>query len=154
MEKVWDRVATDVMHFRGRLYLRLVDCGPSRFAIWRQLRYESAACVIAELSSIFFKRGPPSELLADNATAFHSRAFFAIASEWGTRVRYRAAHVSSGNGIVERGHRDRSVKVIAARKERDIPEAVYLYNTTPRDDAADAATPAAALYRYSVRSGP
>ena len=104
VEKVGDRVAIDVTHFRGRLYLTVVDCGPSRFAIWRQLRYESAAYVITELSSIFYERGPPSELLADNATAFHSRAFLAFASEWGTRVRYRAAHVPSGNGIVERNH--------------------------------------------------
>ena len=106
----------------------MVDCGPSRFAIWRQLRYESAVYVIAELSSVFYERGPPSELLVDNATAFHSRAFLAFASEWDIRVRYRAAHVPSGNGIVERNHR--SVKVIAARKECDVPEAVYLYNAT------------------------
>ena len=149
VETVWDRVAIDVTHFRGRLYLTVLDCGPSRFAIWRPLRFESATYVIAELLSIFCERGPPSELLADNATVFHSRAFLAFVSEWGTRVRYRAAHVPSGNGIVERNHR--SVKVIAARKECDVTEAVYLYNVTPRDDTTDEAAPASVLYRYRVR---
>ena len=148
MDSVWERVAIDVTHFQGRLYLTMVDCGPSRFAIWRQLRYESAAYIIAELSSVFYERGPPAELLADNATVFHSRAFMAFAGEWGTRVRYRAAYAPSGNGIVERNHR--SVKVIAARKSCGVPEAVYLYNITPRDDSTDAAAPTSLMYRYTA----
>ncbi|XP_043198082.1 uncharacterized protein LOC122368321 [Amphibalanus amphitrite] len=146
---VWERVAVDVTHFQGRLYLTMVDCGPSRFAIWRQLRCESAAYVTGEMSSIFYERGAPSELLADNATVFRSRAFQAFVREWGTRVRYRAAYAPSGNGIVERNHR--SVKVIAARKRCGVPEAVYLYNATPRDDSTDAATPVSMVYKYTVR---
>ena len=149
VDSVWERVAVDVTHFHGRLYLTLVDCGPSRFAIWRQLRYETAAYVITELSAIFYERGPPVELLTDNASVFHSRAFMAFAGEWGTRVRHRAAHAPSGNGIVERNHR--SVKVIAARKVCSVPEAVYLYNMTPRDDLTDAAAPTSLMYRYTAR---
>ena len=30
----WFRVAVDVTHFNGQLYLSMVDCGPSRVAIW------------------------------------------------------------------------------------------------------------------------
>lgn len=39
---VWGRVAMDVTHYRGRHYLTLIDCGPSRFAIWRELGRQSA----------------------------------------------------------------------------------------------------------------
>ena len=149
VETSWERVAIDVTHHGGRLYLTVVDCGPSRFAIWRPLRYENATYVVAELEAIFLERGPPSEILLDNATAFRGRVFRAFAKNWGVAVRYRAAHVPSGNGVVERNHR--SVKVIAARAKCGVAEAVYRYNTTPKDDATGATTPASMVYRYDVR---
>ena len=31
----WCQVAVDVTHYGGQLYLSMVDCGPSRVAIWR-----------------------------------------------------------------------------------------------------------------------
>ena len=34
----WCRVAVDVIHFNGQVYLSMVDCGPSRVAIWRRLQ--------------------------------------------------------------------------------------------------------------------
>ncbi|XP_043202630.1 uncharacterized protein LOC122370793 [Amphibalanus amphitrite] len=149
VDTTWDRVAVDVTHHHGCLYLTVVDCGPSRFAIWRLLRYETAACVIAELAAIFCERGPPAEMLLDNATTFHSRAFRAFANDWNVAVRYRAAHVPSGNGVVERNHR--SIKVIATRAKCGVAEAVYRYNTTPKDDVTEATTPAGMVYRYDVR---
>ncbi|KAG1712190.1 hypothetical protein GQR58_002379 [Nymphon striatum] len=33
----WRRVAVDVTHYGANHYLSMVDCGPSRFAIWRRL---------------------------------------------------------------------------------------------------------------------
>ena len=118
VENTWDRVAVEVTHFRGLLHLTVVDCGPSRYAILRQLRSENATRMISELTLIFCNV-TPMELLVDIVTAFHSRA------EWGIAVRYRAAHVPSGYGLVERNHR--SVKDIAARSGWDVAEAVYRY---------------------------
>ena len=71
------------------------------------------------------------KLLTDNDPAFKSRKFTVLAQEWAVRMRFRAAHVPSGNGIVERSHR--TIKTIAARSKCSIPEAVYLY-VTPKDD--------------------
>jgi len=34
VEGNWHRVALDVTHYEGRLFLSMVDCGPSRFKIW------------------------------------------------------------------------------------------------------------------------
>ena len=64
-------------------------------------------------------------------------------------LRFRAAHAPSGNGIVERNHR--SVKVIAARKQCSIAEAVHLYNITPRDGTTATEAPASVVYRYRVQ---
>ncbi|KFD62489.1 LOW QUALITY PROTEIN: hypothetical protein M514_13004, partial [Trichuris suis] len=142
VEKVWQRLGMDVTHFGGRPYLALIDCGPSRFAIWRPLRLHTSADVVGQLETVFYERGAPEELLTDNDTAFRSKAFAQLAARWNVRMRFRCAHVPSGNGIVERCHR--TVKVIAARKGCSIAEAVYLYNITPRDGrTSQAARPTA-----------
>uniref|UniRef100_A0A5S6Q596 Integrase catalytic domain-containing protein n=1 Tax=Trichuris muris TaxID=70415 RepID=A0A5S6Q596_TRIMR len=99
--------------------------------------------------NVFYERGAPEELLLDNDTAFRSRLFTEFATTWGVRLRYRCAHAPSGNGITERCHR--TVKVIAARKRCSIPEAVYLYNVTPRDDCTASSAPAAKMYKYTVK---
>ena len=108
-----------------------------------------AAIVIERLELIFYERGAPSELLADNATAFHSRSFAAFASRWEVRLCFRAVYRPSGNSIVERNHR--TVKVIAARKQCSVAEAVHLYNVSPRDAGSESTAPVRGVYRYAVR---
>ena len=51
----WFRVAVDITHFNGQLYLSMVDCGPSRVAIWRRLQTESAMHIIAQLRSVIIE---------------------------------------------------------------------------------------------------
>ena len=51
--------------------------------------------------------------------------------------------------IIERNHR--TVKVIAARKQCSILEAVHLYNITPRDGEVAGTAPASGVYTYPVR---
>ena len=145
----WQRLGMDVTHYEGAHYLTLIDCGPTRFAVWRPLRLEDSAAVIQCLNSIFFERGPPEEILTDNATAFTSRSFRAFAESWGVHLRFRCAYKPSGNGIAERSHR--SIKRIAARKRCTIQEAVYWYNVAPKDGIRSATAPANALYQYEVR---
>ena len=144
----WSRVGMDITHYKGRSYLSLVDCGPSRFTLWRPLRAETSAAVTDQLESVFMERGAPQELLLDNDTAFRSHEFGDFARRWRVALRFRCAYVASGNGITERCHR--SVKVIAARSRCTIAEAVYLYNVTPRDDKSSDTAPANMLYRYEV----
>uniref|UniRef100_A0A5S6QGD7 Integrase catalytic domain-containing protein n=1 Tax=Trichuris muris TaxID=70415 RepID=A0A5S6QGD7_TRIMR len=146
---VWQRIGVDITHCGSKSYLTVVDCGPSRFAVWRPLRFQTSTDVVEQLERVFYERGAPEEVLLDNDTAFRSRMFTDFAARWGMRVRYRCAHTPSGNGIAERCHR--SVKVIAARKNCSIPEAVYLYNVTPRDDCTALSAPVGAVYKYTVR---
>ncbi|KAG1670331.1 hypothetical protein GQR58_016949 [Nymphon striatum] len=63
----WRRVAVDVTHYGAKHYLSMVDCGPSRFAIWRRLSSETAASIIAQLQGIVIERGPCDE---GRATSF------------------------------------------------------------------------------------
>ena len=59
-------------HYRQRSYLSMVDCGPGRLAIWREIRRESAEEIATVLNSVFLERGPVDEVLMDNGTAFRS----------------------------------------------------------------------------------
>ena len=148
VEKNWERVSMDICHVDGDHYLTLVDCGPSRYTIWRQLRRQDTASVIAQLEAVFLERCAPRELLTDNYLSFRSVTFLEFISRWGATVRYRAAYAPSGNGISERNHR--SIKTIAARKGCTVAEAVYRYNTMPRSDAPGS-SPADTLFNYASR---
>ena len=114
VKETWTRLAIDITHYRDQAYLSVIDCGSSRFCVWRPLRQSDSGSVTAQLEQVFLERGAPVELLADNDTAFRSREFAVFAARWGVQLRFRAVHRPSGNSIVERNHR--SVKVIAARK--------------------------------------
>lgn len=148
VEKDWCRVAVDVTHHCGSLYLSMVDCGPSRFAIWRKLPNESAAAIVAQLRQVVIERGPFAELLMDNSTAFRSTSVEEFATEWGISLRFRAAYVPSGNGIVERNHR--TIKRMAARGRITPEEATFWYNVTPRDSECHT-IPSGRLFRYPWR---
>ena len=145
----WERVAMDVTHYQGRSFLTVIDCGPTRFTIWRPLGRTDAVEVAGHLEQIFLERGAPKEILSDNDTVFRGRRLASLAARWGIALRFRAVHEPGGNGVVERCHR--TVKAIAARRRCPVSEAAHLYNVTPRDGRTADTAPAAGIYRYAVR---
>ena len=149
VDRTWARVGMDITHYDGAHFLTLIDHGPSRFAVWRPLRRQDSTCVVEQLESIFLERGAPDEILTDNDTAFKSRVFEEFAEKWGIRMRFRCAHVPSGNGITERAHR--TIKRIAVRKKCSVLEAVFLYNLSPKDGQDASSTPASRVHSYSWR---
>jgi len=82
VRETWKRLAMDVTHFEGDRFLTIIDCGPSRFAIWRKIRDESSQSIISELKQIFYEFGPPVEILVDNATNFKSEQFKGFCNTW------------------------------------------------------------------------
>ena len=46
VDDLWERVSIDITHVNGAHYLTLIDCGPSRFTIWRRLRSQNSVSVI------------------------------------------------------------------------------------------------------------
>lgn len=81
-------------------HTQLVDCGPGRFAIWREIQAEMADIIVKELE-IFLEHGPVEEVLMDNVAAFCSEVFRLILDKRNTRQYYRAAYSPGGKGIVE-----------------------------------------------------
>ena len=57
---MWMRLAIRVTHVAGSSRLSVIDCGPSRFTIWRKLRNETTDAAIDKLNNIFRERGAPS----------------------------------------------------------------------------------------------
>ena len=98
---------------------------------------------------MFFKQGPPNELLIDNEPAFCSSEFRAFMREWKINLRFRCAYAPTGNGIVERCHH--TVKWTAARMRCSIQEAVYWHNVTPKDSELPQTAPANRIHWYKVR---
>ena len=72
VEEDWKRLVLDVTHHDCQKYLTIVDCSPSRFAIWRNIQNESESQVVSVLRQIFSQFGPPIEILCDNAKSFRS----------------------------------------------------------------------------------
>ena len=136
----------DITHYNNQCYLSLIDCGPSRFAIWRKLRDESAASIVPELLQIFRERGPPSEILMDNGMCFRSTAVSNLLRDWGVKPTFRCAYRPEGNSIVERNHR--TIKRMAARCNADPEHMVFYYNVTPKEGISEGTVPADSLHRY------
>ncbi|XP_043206644.1 uncharacterized protein LOC122372990 [Amphibalanus amphitrite] len=152
VQLTWERLAIDVTHYRGDHYLTVVDCGPSRYGIWRRLRRSDAAEITAHLETVFLEHGAPAELLLDNATEFRGRRMGAFAARWGVTLWFREVHEAGGNGIAERHHR--TIKVMSARKGCTIAESLHRYNMTPRDGSQPESTPAAGVFRRVGRDLP
>ena len=149
VQENWVRLAADVTHFNGRCYLSVIDCGPSRFTIWRQLSDESAESVVPHLLQIFRERGPPKQLLMDNGLSFRSASLRDLLRAWRVEPVYRCAYRPAGNGIAERNHR--TVKRMAARARADPLDMVFFYNTTPREGTYEYSLPSNSVFRYSWR---
>lgn len=145
----WQRLAVDVTHYKGIPYLTMIDCGPSRFGIWRKLNREAAAEITRNLENVFLERGPVSEVLMDNGTAFRSAELRAMMERWNVQQLFRAAYRPEGNGIVERNHR--TIKTIAERSSISPLQAVFWYNATPKSGQLDASVPQRSIFQYEWR---
>ena len=86
----WQRVGMDITHYGNNHFLTLIECGPTHFAVWRLIARQDSSSVIRQLSSNFFERGAPEEILADNYPAFHSQWVKQFLQEWGSGCSYNA----------------------------------------------------------------
>ena len=132
--EVWGRIAADVTHLRDDKFLTIIDCGPSRYTVWKRVRHEDAKEIAEGLEEAFRILGPPKEAIFDNGLAFRSGAVRSACDKWGVAVHFRCADKPSGNAIVERCHR--TIKEIAARRGGELLDAVAMYNMIPRGEEA------------------
>ena len=145
--KNWTRLAIDITHYHGGAYLSMIDYGPGRLEIWRELHAESASVVAEELEKVMLERGPVMEVIMDNGTVFRSEIFqMMLKKKWKIRSYYRAAYRPGGNGIVERHHR--TVKAIAERGGISPEEATFWYNMAPKVGQRDDTVPHRSVFNY------
>ena len=149
VQEAWDRLPIDVTDYAGRPYLSMVDCGPGRFVVWRELKGETATEICHELDKLFYERGPVDELLTDNVLPFRSQEMLQLMEKWGVRPFYRAAYRAGGNGIVERSHR--TIKTMAERSGKSPIDAVFWYNVVPRYGQQPASVPQKSVATYEWR---
>lgn len=149
VDSEWTRLAADITHYNGACYLSIIDCGPSRFAIWRKVSDESTESLIPEITQVFRERGPPKELVLDNARTFRSQAFRSLLETWEVTPVFRCAYRPEGNSIVERHHR--TIKRMAARTTGDPLDMVFWYNVTPKEGTQEKSVPSSQLYNYAWR---
>ena len=144
--ETWSRLALDVTHYGNKKFLTIVDCGPSRFAIWKEINSEEATMITRNMEAVFRERGAPDEVLCDNGKSFRSVSFFDLCEKWAIRIHFRAAYQPSGNGIVERNHR--TIKRISARANIHPLEAVFWYNAAPKSGEDQESCPANMIFKY------
>lgn len=148
-EETWYRLAIDVTHYLSAKYLTFVDCGPSRFCIWRTILSETEEQVYKVLLETFSERGPPTELLMSNSCTFRSGKIQQLCDKWSVTRLFRCVYRPKENGIVERNHR--TIKRIAARSRGSIREMVYWYNLTPKEGLNGDSSPSSQLFNYKWR---
>lgn len=145
----WSRLAMDTTHYGGKCYMTLIDCGPSRFAIWREVCSENAAEIVKILDELFRERGPVDELLSDNGLGFRSFPVAELCRQWNVIQLFRCAYRPEGNGIIERHHR--TIKRMAQRCGSCPLRMVFWYNLAPKKGVHDSTAPSRELYSYKWR---
>ena len=148
VNKVWYRIAIDIVHVRSQSFLSIVDCGPGRFAIWKMLNIESSTEIVNSLATVLFERGFVAEILSDNAKVFKSEVMVAFCRKWNMRQLFSCKYEPSGNGIVERCHK--TIKRMVARTNGSVMEMLFWYNVTPHYKQNPLSVPFSHIYNYSV----
>lgn len=101
ISNTWYQVGMDITHYQGRHYLLLIDSGPTRFSVWRHLRWQYVASIIDHLE--VKEHSLSTEMLADSDTAFCSNPFRVFMNEWGVSgfaVSMSLLVMASQNGVI------------------------------------------------------
>ncbi|XP_067942918.1 uncharacterized protein [Watersipora subatra] len=144
VERDWYRLATDITHYQGTPYLTVIDCGPSRFAIWRKLRNETSPTVMEQLDHIFCERGSPVEILSGNGPCY--RSFQPLVDKWCVHHIYSCAYRASGNEVIERNHH--TINRMLSRSGGTVNDMLYWYNNFRN---ADGVVPFKRLFNYNLQ---
>lgn len=145
----WLRVAMDILEFKSRSYLVVVDCY-SHFPELRLVSSKTASEVISALKSMFAVHGVPKTILADNMP-FNSYLMQSFAKDWGFDMVTSSPHYPKSNGQAER-YVQTMKKFL--RKCEDSKEDIYAsllaYRETPFSGSCY--SPAEMLFNRCIRS--
>ena len=99
-ERPWQMIAADIMTFKRRDYLMVVDYY-SKYVKVPLLLDKTAKSVITTLKSIFSRHSIPDRLICDNVP-FASRQVRLFSKEWGFKITTSSPKYPQSNGLEER----------------------------------------------------
>ena len=129
-ELPWQRVAVDIMTFKGHDYIVVVDCY-SKYPEIALLEKRTAACVLNHLKSMFARHGIAEELLSDNMP-FAGKEFVDFAREWKIGLKTSSPNFLQSNGQSESAVQNmKNILKKSAYEGRDPYLALLEYRNTP-----------------------
>ena len=126
-EYPWQKVATDLFHLDGSIYMIVVDYF-SRYPEVKKLTSTTTQGVINVLKSLFARYGIPEVVRSDNGPQFSSQEFTDFAREYQFHHQTSSPHFPSSNGQAERAVQ--TVKNLL-KKSKDPFVALLAYRATP-----------------------
>lgn len=145
----WQRLAMDVLQFKGKDYLVVVDFY-SHFPELRLLVRKRAQDIILALKSMFSVHGVPMEVMADNMP-FGSTEMKLFAEQWGFNIVTSSPHYPRSNGMAERYVQTmKSFMKKAEESGEDVYASLLAYRETPLSGLLY--SPAEMLFNRQLRS--
>ena len=123
----WVEIGSDILDFKGQLYLLIVDYY-TRWIDVRPLYSFSSSEVIREFKSVFCILGVPKVLRSDNAGCYTSQLFKEFAETWGFHQTFSSPRYPESNGMAERAVG--TFKSLCF-KSKDIHAALLAYRAAP-----------------------
>ena len=123
----WEKVASDLLEFKGKQYLLVVDYY-SHYLEVIQLIATTSSSVISSMKSIFSRHGIPRTVVSDNGPQYNSAETKDFASSYGFNHATSSPHYCQSNGLAER-----TVKTVKGLLEQttDPYLALLTYRATP-----------------------
>ena len=97
----WFKLATDIFHFEGAVYLLIVDY-TSRFPIVCKLTSMTGIHVANQWKSVFSEYGWPDTLISDNGPCYTPQAFTSAMQAFSTSHITSSQHYPQSNGLAEK----------------------------------------------------
>ena len=97
-ERPWDRIGTDLLDFKGKTFLVVMDHN-SCYSEVVDLSKATPSLAIAKLKSIFARWGIPLEVVSDNGPQFSSESFSNLAN--GFKHTTSSPYYPQSNGLAE-----------------------------------------------------
>ena len=123
----WQKIATDLFHFKGATYLLVVDYF-SRFPEIAKLSNTTSLNIINALKTIFSRYGIPETVVSDNGPQYSAQEFKDFAKAYNFTHITSSPHYAQSNGQAERTVR--TVKKLL-REASDPHLALLTYRSTP-----------------------
>ncbi|XP_062704473.1 uncharacterized protein K02A2.6-like [Aedes albopictus] len=131
----FERVASDLFHFKGKEYLLLVDSYSGYFDM-KQLPETTSKQVIKQLKEWFSIHGIPQVLETDNGPQYASAEFRHFRDKWGFEHKTSSPHFPRANGLAERYVQvAKSMLKKCSDDQSDIQLALLHLRNTPRSSS-------------------